>query len=288
MRRRTPGGLTASAAVVVCLALGACTAEPATDDPETTATGSPTSDPAASTTSASPSTTVEESTTSQSRSTPSTTTPSTTTPGATSQTPTATTPTPPASSAAGRARAAQIKAAELPGFNVQWVWDRHRTFRGPGRKLPPVCSVTSLISIGGSVAYRTDYGSSLSTDAAAIQVTAVFPDEQTASTAEQILVAWHDRCQQRVDRQGLEDAEVSAISEIPTDVGPGRRWMTTYRPVPGEPDSTWFNAEGFVRSADMITYLVIRSAGQDYNYPRGKEPIDKALEVAARYLRTQR
>ncbi len=145
-----------------------------------------------------------------------------------------------------------------------------------------------MISIGGSVAYRTDYGSSRSTDADAVQVTAVFPDEQTASTAEQILVAWHDRCQQRVDKQGLEDAEVSAISEVPTDVGPGRRWMTTYRPVPGEPDSVWFNAEGFVRSADMITYLVIRNAGQDYNYPRGKEPIDHALKVAARYLRTQR
>lgn len=278
MRRHTGGGLVTSAVVGLSLALGACTARPATDDPETTATGSPTSDPAASTTSAPPSTTVEESTTSQSGSTPS----------ATTETPTATTPTPPASSAAGRARAAQIKAAELPGFNVQWVWDRHRTIRGPGRQPPPVCGVTSMISIGGSVAYRTDYGSSRSTDADAVQVTAVFPDEQTASTAEQILVAWHDRCQQRVDRQGLEDAEVSAISEIPTDVGPGRRWMTTYRPVPGEPDSVWFNAEGFVRSADMITYLVIRNAGQDYNYPRGKEPIDIALKVAARYLRTQR
>jgi hypothetical protein len=145
-----------------------------------------------------------------------------------------------------------------------------------------------MISIGGSVTYRTNFASSLSGDARAIQVTAVFPDEQTAITAEQVLLAWHDRCQQRVDQTSFDDPEVSSISEVPTDVGPGRQWMTTYRPVPGDPDSTWFNAEGFVRSADMITYLVIRNAGQDYNYPRGKEPMDDALKVAGRYLRTQR
>ena len=279
MRRRTPGRPTASVAVVVCLALGGCTADtPAPDDPESSSVDSPTSDPATSATSTAPSTPGEASTTSQST----TTTPDTTQP------PTTTRPTPPASSAAGRARAALIKTAELPGFNEEWVWDRHRTLRGPGEEPPPVCSVTSMISIGGVVASRTDYRSSLSEDASAVQVTAVFPDEETAVTAEQVLVAWHDRCQQRVDKQGLEDAKVTATAEVKTDVGPGLQWMTTYRPVPGEPDAVWFNAEGFVRSTDMITYLVIRNPGQDYTYPRGKEPIDNALKVAGRYLRSQR
>ncbi len=284
MRGRTPGRL--AAAVVVCLALGGCTAvTPASDDPESSSVDSPTPDPAVSSTSAAPS---SASTAPSAPAEASTTSQSTTTTPDTTQPPTTTRPTPPASSAAGRARAALIKAAELPGFNEEWVWDRHRTLRGPGKEPPPVCSVTSMISIGGVVASRTDYGSSLSENASAVQVTAVFPDEETAVTAEQVLVAWHDRCQQSVDKQGLEDAKVTAMSEIKTDVGPGRQWMTTYGPVPGEPDAVWFNAEGFVRSTDMITYLVIRNAGQDHNYPRGKEPIDNALKVAGRYLRTQR
>ena len=165
MRRRTPGRPTASAAVVVCLALGGCTADtPAPDDPESSSVDSPTSDPAASATSTAPSTT---STAPSTPSEASTTSQSTTTTPDTTQPPTTTRPTPPASSAAGRARAALIKAAELPGFNEEWVWDRHRSLRGPGEEPPPVCSVTSMIAIGGVVASRTDYRSNLSEDASA-------------------------------------------------------------------------------------------------------------------------
>lgn len=276
MRRQTRAGLSAWGAATACLVLGGCTSEPATDAPESSSAGPTASDEPASTALSPAPTSVERTTASQSPRAPSV------------NTPTSSTTTPRARTAATRARDAQIKAADLPGFNQAWAWDRHRTMRGAGRRLPPVCSVTSLVSIGGSVAYRTDYASSLSKDATAVQVTAVFPDIQTAITAEQVLATWGDRCQRRVRQQDLEDARVTAMSQVHTDAGVGRQWMTTYRPVPGEPDSTWFNAEGFVRSADMITYLVIRSSGQDYDYPPGEEPIANALQVAGRYLREQR
>ena len=52
---------------------------------------------------------------------------------------------------------------------------------------------------------------------------------------------------------------------------PAHQWLTTYRSGAGDPDSGWFNAEGYVRDGDMITYLVIRNAGQDYNYDRQRQ-----------------
>ncbi|MBA3232422.1 MAG: hypothetical protein H0T17_00500 [Propionibacteriales bacterium] len=198
--------------------------------------------------------------------------------------PPTTSASPPASTADARSRAAQIRAKNLPGFNSEWVWDRAKTVGGPGPHPPPVCSRSSLISIGGVVATRTDFGSSLSEQATAIQVTAVFPDQQTALTAQSVLIAWHDRCQRRLKQEGYQSPRVSNMSDISTDADAAKQWLVTYRPVPGDPESVWFHAEGFVRRGDAITFLVIRTAGQDYNYPRGGEPMDRALELAARRL----
>ncbi len=270
MRRRTAAGLTWAAVAVVCLALGGCAVDAGdTDEPAGSVSVSSSAQTPTSSTPSSQTITSAAETTATSR------------PPAS---PPTSTKTPSAGGAAARARAAQIKAADLPGFNDQWVWDRSKAVRGPGPQPPPVCSVTGLDAIGASAVYRTNFASSLSSQAFAVQVTAVFPDVQTAVTAERVLLAWHDRCQRRVDKLGLQDAEVAALSAVPTKAGPAQQWMTTYRPVPGDSDSVWFNAEGFVRSADMITYLVIRNAGQDYNYPRGEEPVARALGVAASYL----
>ncbi len=190
----------------------------------------------------------------------------------------------PTSTAAQRARQAQIAPAELPGFNDEWVWDRAKSKPGTGQRPPPVCSVSNLVAIGGVLAHRTDYRSSLDPTARAVQVTAVFPDEETAVTAEQVLSSWHASCERRLMRRDREDVRVPPMTQVTTDVGAGQQWLTTYKPVPGQPDLAWFNAEGYVRSGDMITYLVIRSAGQDYNYPRGRQPMQLAVKQAAREL----
>ncbi len=267
MRRRTRSGCQlATAALLAGVALSGCS-----DD--TPGSGDRTSGPSTPT--------VAETRTTERMTSVRPTQSQPTTSDATSATTTTAEPT---STAAQRARQAQIAPAELPGFNDEWVWDRAKSQRGTGHRPPPVCSVSDLVAIGGVLAHRTDYRSSLDPDARAVQVTAVFPDEETAVTAEQVLASWHASCERRLLKRGLEDVRVPPMSQVTTDVGAAQQWLTTYQPVPDQPDLAWFNAEGYVRSGDMITYLVIRSAGQDYNYPRGKQPMQLAVKQAASEL----
>ena len=53
---------------------------------------------------------------------------------------------------------------------------------------------------------------------------------------------------------------------------------------PRRPRLSWLQAEGFVRDGDTLTYLVMTTAGQDYNYEAGQEPMAQALGVAAKRL----
>ncbi len=200
---------------------------------------------------------------------------------------TTTVPTPTTSStavSARRLRAALVPAAELPGFNDSWTWDRQRVFRGAGLALPG-CSRANLIAIGGVAAVLSDYRSPASDDTAyAVQVTVRFPDEQTASRAESVLIAWHDRCEKTLRQQGRKNPQVGDIAAVTTDVATARQWLSTYGPVPGDPDATYFHAEGFVRSGHLLSYLILHNAGQDYNYEQGDEPMANALKKAAEFL----
>jgi len=184
-----------------------------------------------------------------------------------------------------RLRAALVPAAELPGFNDSWTWDRQRVFRGAGLGALPGCSRANLIAIGGVAAVLSDYRSPASDDTAyAVQVTVRFPDEQTASRAESVLIAWHDRCEKTLRQQGRKNPQVGDIAAVTTDVATARQWLSTYGSVPGDPDATYFHAEGFVRSGHLLSYLILHNAGQDYNYEQGDEPMANALKKAAEFL----
>jgi hypothetical protein len=226
-------------------------------------------------------------------SSPATGTASSTAGGGSSSSPAVTSTSPPMStgpsrepnSPASRAGRAQVPASRLPGFNAEWRW----TSTGELRTDPSPCLVTTLEGIGaareaghsyrGSTAARTDQAS---------QLTGVFPDEHTAITAEAVLTAWHDKCAARARQLKLQDVHVTEMRDVPTTVGTAWQWLLTYGPVPGEPHARWFVSQGFVRDGDTITVMVYRSAGQDYNYPPGREPVDQGLQVAAKYLKATR
>lgn len=203
---------------------------------------------------------------------------------ATSTAPTST-PTREPDSSPGRAREAQIPPGRLPGFNAEWRWNQ----TGRLRDLVSPCMRSTLVSIGAVKQVGRTFGSTAGapTDEAA-QLTGVFPDEHTAITSAAVLTAWHDNCAKAAADQGLKQVSVSRLRDVPTPVGTGHQWRLTYRPVPGQPNSAWFISQGFVRDGDTITLLVYRNAGQDYNYPVGSEPIDRALAVAGHYLASSR
>lgn len=190
----------------------------------------------------------------------------------------------PSDSKPARAKRAQIPAPRLPGFNDQWKWTKSSSGPGPGQDVPSVCMKTSLTSIGGVSEYRTDFDSPLDENSWAVQQTVVFPDEETAKTSQSVLEAWQAKCAKQAKSLGLKKVKVNPISAVTTVVGPGQQWLVTYRPVAGDPDSSWLQAEGFVRDGDTLTYLVMTTAGQDYNYEPGAEPMAQALVVAGRRL----
>jgi hypothetical protein len=147
---------------------------------------------------------------------------------------------------------------------------------------------SSLLAIGGFVEARRDYSSTLSADASATMLSVVFPDLLTARTATSVLASWQQKCRTHATRTlGLDDVNVSSVATTPTTVGDGRHWLVTYGPGP-DPDTGWFNAEGYVVDGDTLTYVVMVLAGQDYNYEPCGEPIARAIVAAGSRLEQTR
>jgi hypothetical protein len=192
----------------------------------------------------------------------------------------------PSDSTPARAKKAQIPASAMPGLNDQWFWKKQSAGPGPGTDVPSVCQKASLTSIGAVTEYRTNYASPLDRDAYAVQMTGVFPDEQTVATTEEVLQAWHGQCKTHASKDlGLQRVKVGELATVPTEAGEGHQWLTIYGPAPGgSADEGWFEAFGYVADGDTLTVLVIANVGQDYNYEAGQQPMDLAVQEAARRL----
>ena len=52
----------------------------------------------------------------------------------------------------------------------------------------------------------------------------------------------------------------------------------------GTAEERWFEPTGVVRGGRRVALIVQRTAGQDYAYPRGEEPVALALHAAAARL----
>jgi hypothetical protein len=191
----------------------------------------------------------------------------------------------PNGSRGSRAKASRIPAGELPGLNDTWTWRVESQGPGPGESAPSLCTLSSLESVGAKSSYRTDYDSAVSKSAHATVITAVFPDLQTATLAKTVLRSWQAQCARRLKHQfSYENVTVGPIGKVQTDVGVGEEWLSSFGPVAGHADEAWFQGEGFVADGDTLTYVVIASIGQDYNYEPGQQPVELALAVAGAKL----
>jgi hypothetical protein len=269
--RRTRLSITA-ATVVAVLALAGCSGDDGSDD-NAEPTPAPTQTPAPS----------EETTTPTESSEPTESTSPTEEPSSSAPPDGPINDSPPA-----RAKQSSIAAGQLPGFNEQWTWQRRSAGPGPGQDMPSVCMKAPLTAIGAVSEYRTDYDSDLSANSWAVVMTAVLPDSKTGQRAQSVLETWQRDCAQQASSLGLKRVRVTPVRTTDTAVGVGEHVLVTYRPVAGDPDAGWFQAEGFVRDGDTLTYVIITTAGQDYNYETGAEPMDQALAVAGdRLLQTR-
>lgn len=194
-------------------------------------------------------------------------------------------------SSARRAKLSQIPPAKMAGLNAQWVWDASTAGAGvrPTGPASSRCMRSSMTAIGGVTEYSTRYTSTRSAQDEAMLTTAVFPDEHTAVTTASVLSTWLRTCRDYTAHQpGVEHVTLGADHTVATEVGDAHQRLVSFGPVNGKAHAAYFNGEGYVRDGDVISYLVMHSVGQDYNYPVGSAPVDHGLQVAATYLKRSR
>ncbi|MGZ4504119.1 MAG: hypothetical protein ACXVW3_09515 [Nocardioidaceae bacterium] len=208
-----------------------------------------------------------------------------------SPTPAATSAVPSPSAASGPA-ALMIPGADLPGPGNGFVWadgpitDRESDDNGGGLLR---CNRFTMTDIGAEGVVQRRYvppaGSGGANPPAAAELVANFPDEQTARSAVEVLRSWHRPCDDRLSSFPRHDVGQLDTVSIPGTPGADAGWyLLKYGPLQGDPNSLWFDAEGFVRVGDRVALVTMTQAGQQYDYPAGQEPLVVALRDAAARL----
>jgi hypothetical protein len=173
-----------------------------------------------------------------------------------------------------------LPSTEMPGFNEQFTWRERRTRGGEGRMPFGTCQKFAMTSIGATkVAVRTFRPGTESPGSAASNLVAEFADEMTAKRAYEVLRSWREQCKDQLAK--YTRSTVGKLQSVPVEGGVTGDWyLLVYGPA-GDPDSAYFDAQGMTRSGKTISMVELRLVGQDYNYPRGQEPMVDAVQKAS-------
>jgi len=191
-------------------------------------------------------------------------------------------PPPPGSSP----QAMLLRAREMPGLNEQHSWQTVGTSHEEKPQPVWACQVTDFSSIGATdVWVRRFVGQPGGADSAKARSAVIsFADPQSAARGFAVLRAWHDRCEDQL-KEKYERVRVDASpTDVPVSNGDAEWRLAVYSPVPGEQDAGFFDATGYVRNGSRISLVTMVSVGQDYNYPRGHEPVVGAVRNSATKL----
>lgn len=167
----------------------------------------------------------------------------------------------------------------MPGLNKSFSW-RVESTRMRERRLFATCEKFDMTSIGAMrVAVREYQPAGRGSGATAGNLVASFPDVKTAMRAYEVLKSWRGQCEEELST--YDDREIGNLKPVRTSQGVGNWYLLTYGPVPRKPGLGYFDAQGIVRVGKTISWLEIRVASQDYNYPAGREPMVGAVRASA-------
>ncbi len=127
-----------------------------------------------------------------------------------------------------------------------------------------------MTSIGASKVVRRTYAPARPSPSSASALIAAFPDTKTAKRAYAVLSAWRDQCDE------VQESGVGSFRSVTLRSATGGWYLLT-----GE---ATFDAQGVVRRGARIAVLAMKTEGQDYNYPRGREPMVAFLQRASALL----
>ena len=161
---------------------------------------------------------------------------------------------------------------DLPGPNSGFTWKTASTTAAEGADLAGTCHTFAMTSVGAWKVVRRTYAPAVKSPSRASELVAEFPDVKTAKRVYAVLTAWHDSC-------AAELAGKPKVGDfVPVGLGAatGGWYLLTY--------GSTFDAQGIVRNGARIAVLTMRTEGQDYSYPAGKEPMVAALKRATTLL----
>ena len=107
-----------------------------------------------------------------------------------------------------------------------------------------------------------------------------FVDDRSADQASSVLRTFHDTCRTRLT--GFAKVRVAPVRTVRVPRGDSSWYLTTT--VRQGADDGHFNALGTLRTGTTIELIELDVTGQDYNYPRGQEPMVAALQKASQRL----
>ncbi|RNL79120.1 hypothetical protein [Nocardioides marmorisolisilvae] len=169
-----------------------------------------------------------------------------------------------------------LPAGLVPGLNASWQWQDGTSSHGDGKPFG-VCAKADLASIGADKVGERTYFPPDDSDDSAAQLVARFPDAKSAAQAWSVLESWRSRCAATIGAAlGPKVGSETAV-KLP-DKAVGRWYLVSWNPA-GE-ETGRFEAFGMVRQGSLISVLRITNSGQDYNYPRGEEPMTKMVQLA--------
>jgi hypothetical protein len=176
-----------------------------------------------------------------------------------------------------------LPAGKVGKLNQEWRWLAGNDLRRePARMV--ACHRAGLLDIGADELAVREYTSDLDAAVRAYQLVAAYPDEMTARRAHRVLESWHGSCKQRLEQRssGGDGVHVSPIEQAPTSRGTGLSYVS-FRPT--ATGTAAIDNVGFLRDGRVLTLVVVKLEGDDYNYPRGRTPAATTLRAAAALVR---
>ncbi len=186
--------------------------------------------------------------------------------------------------ARGSLRSRLLAADEVPGFNSTFRWAEGATRGREPADGFGTCQRFALTSIGAERVVVRDFApaDASATGDSAGELVASFPDTATARRAFEVLKSWRARCADRIADH--DRSRVGRLQDVAVDGGTGGWYLLTYGPTPDDPDAGWFDAQGLAVVGTRVVLMEMVVVGQDYNYPRGREPMVAAVRRAAARL----
>lgn len=164
-----------------------------------------------------------------------------------------------------------LAAESLPRLGGGATWQVRTT--GPEHSRPVgACQKTPLVDIGAVTAVRRVFVGPEESGMRTRQVVAEFADAKSAWRAHEVLAAWRDDCEQRLQRR----SDVGPMEDVDLEV---RATGAHYRAVLGSRDRRRTTGFGIVRTGRWLSIVEIRATPSDY--PARWSPSSRAVRRIA-------